>query len=82
MDEWKLGESMFTSDSILDGITFDDLILTVHCNIPKDKITGEVVLKELREIIDARLEDMWFLVEKNMDKIIEYSKNFYRDEGA
>ena len=30
--EWKLGEDLVTSDSLLDGLTFDDLILAVHCN--------------------------------------------------
>lgn len=76
---WLLGEDLSTYDSIFDPITFEDLILTVHCNVPKDSITAEVVLRELRSILDCRLEDMWFLVEKNMDKIIEYSRDYYRD---
>ena len=79
-EKWKLGEDLSTYDSILDGLTFDDLILAVHCNVPPTKITPDRVRKELREMLNGRLEDMWFLVEKNMDKIIEYARNFYRDE--
>ena len=78
---WRLGDDLRTDDSLLDRLTFDDLILTLHCNLPKQKITPEVVRRTLRkDILEARLEDMWFLIEKNMDKIIEYSRDYYRDE--
>ena len=79
--KWMLGEDLSTYDELLGGLTFDDLILTVHCNVRKDQITPEAVRRELKKnILEGRLEDMWFLVEKNMDKIIEYSRDFYRDE--
>lgn len=78
--KWQLGEDLATYDTILDGITFDDLILTLHCNVPKSKMTVNDVTSELLEILDGRLEDMWFLIEKNADKIVEYAKNYYRDE--
>lgn len=29
---WKLGDDLGRTDSILDGVTFDDLILAVHHN--------------------------------------------------
>ena len=79
-EKWKLGEDLSTYDSILDGLTFDDLILAIHCNVQPERMTPDRVRKELREMLDGRLEDMRFLVEKNMDKIIEYARNFYRDE--
>ncbi len=78
--KWRLGEDLFTSDSLLDGLTFDDIILMVHCNVPPGAMTPERVRKELRECLNGRLEDMWFLLEKNMDKVIEYARDFYRDE--
>lgn len=79
--KWRLGDDLSTYDSLLDGLTFDDLILTLHCNLPKKGITPQAVRDTLRkEILEGRLEDMWFLVEKNMDKIVEYSRDFYRDE--
>lgn len=77
--QWKLGEDLSTRDSLLDGVTFDELILQIHCNIPKDKITPECVRDQLHELLEGRMDDMWFLVWKNMDKIIEYSRDYYRD---
>ena len=71
---WKLGDDMVVSDNLLDVITFDDLILTVYCNCPK--ITEQAVKKELKEILAIHMQDMEFLLENNIDKIIEMaSKN-------
>lgn len=78
--QWRLGEDLSTYDSLLDVLTFDDLILQIHCNVPKDKMTSERVMAELDCLLDSRMDDMRFLVEKNMDKIIEYSRDYYRDE--
>ena len=64
---WKLGDDLITSDSLLDGLTFDDLILAVHHT---SEVTPEAVRKNLQEMIEPRLEDMYFLVEKNMNAII------------
>lgn len=77
--EWRLGEDLSTYDNLLDGVTFDDLILQMHCNVPKENMTPNCVRAQLHELLDGRLDDMWFLVEKNMDKIIEYSRDYYRD---
>ena len=43
---WKLGEDLSTKDNLFDPITFDELILTVHCNCPK--ITPKAVCEELQ----------------------------------
>jgi len=66
--EWKLGEDLLTCDSLLDGLTFDDLILAVHCNCRS--ITPEAVQAELRGMLESRKQDMMFLLEKNMDAIM------------
>ena len=65
---WKLGDDLITSDNLLDGLTFDELILTVHhnCRI----ITPEAVRAELEEILAGRKQDMMFLLEQNMNTII------------
>nr|DAZ39198.1 MAG TPA: hypothetical protein [Caudoviricetes sp.] len=71
---WKLGDDMVVSDNLLDSITFEDLILTVYCNCPK--ITEQAVKKELKEILAIHMQDMEFLLENNINKIIELaSKN-------
>ncbi len=69
---WKLGDDLITSDNLLDGLTFDELILTVHhnCRI----ITPETVCAELDEILTGRKQDMMFLLEQNMDVIMAEAK--------
>ena len=68
-ERWKLGKDMITSDSILDGVTFDDIILAVHCN--SRVLDEDAVWKELTDIIKGRMEDMMYLVGNNMQEILE-----------
>lgn len=67
--KWRLGEDMVTRDNILDGVTFDDLILAVHCNCKV--VSRAAVYSTLAEILSQRKQDMMYLVEKNMDVIIQ-----------
>lgn len=66
--QWRLGEDLGTCDNLLDGLTFDDLILAAHHD---STVTPNAVRRDLKEMLEGRLEDMWFLVEKNMDVIIQ-----------
>jgi len=65
---WTLGDDLATYDNLLDGVTFDDLILAVHCNCRV--VTRAAVHAELNHILASRKQDMNFLLEKNMDAII------------
>lgn len=65
--KWRLHEDLNTNDSLLDGLTFDDLILSAHHT---SVVTPETVKENLRDMLEQRLEDMWFLVNNNMDIII------------
>ena len=67
-NKYKLGDDLITKDSLFDGVTFDDLILAVHCNC-KD-ITPNAVRREWKRILDQRLTDTKFLIENNMEEII------------
>lgn len=69
---WKLGEDICTQDSLLDGLTFDDLILAVHCNCRT--VTPAGVRKQLNEMLAGRIHDMNFLLENNMDAIMSAAK--------
>lgn len=69
---WKLGEDIDRHDNLLDSISFDELILTVHCNCRE--ITQEAVEKELNRIFEIRIQDMQCLLEKNIDGIIAEAK--------
>lgn len=66
---WRLGDDLNRTDSILDGVTFDDLILAVHHNCRQ--ITLEAVKQEMKQILEQRLEDANYLVENNIQEIVE-----------
>ena len=65
---WKLGKDMISSDTILDPVTFDDLILALKCNC--EHITPDAVIVQATEIINQRLEDWKYLIENNINEII------------
>lgn len=70
---WKLGSDMLTSDTILDPVTFDDLILALKCNYT---YIGETAVKtQMKEILDQRLEDVKYLIENNIDEIIALARD-------
>ena len=67
-ERWKLGKDLLTSDTILDPVTFDDLILALKCNYA---YIGETAVRaQMKEILDQRLEDVKYLIENNIDEII------------
>lgn len=68
MADWKLGNDMIPSDTILDPVTFDDLILALKCNC--EHITPDAVIVQATEIVNQRLEDWKYLIENNIDEII------------
>ena len=66
--EWRLGVDISRYDNLLDGVTFDDLILAVHCNCRR--ICPSAVRAELRSILEQRKEDMQYLLECNLEQIM------------
>ena len=72
MSAWKLGEDLNPSDTILDPVTFDDLILAQKCNC--ECITPSAVIVQATAIINQRLEDWKYLIENNMDEIIALAR--------
>ena len=66
--EWRVGKDLFPEDNLLDGLTFNDLIMAVHqCRT----VSRASVHATLNEIMSQRRQDMMYLLEKNMDIIIE-----------
>jgi hypothetical protein len=65
---WTLGDDLITSDNLLDGVKFDDLILAVHCS--SREVNRASVHAELSEILAGRKQDMMFLLENNMEAIM------------
>ena len=70
---WKLGQDLIPSDNILDGFTFDDIILAVRCNCRTIGVAA--VLRTAREIMDQRMEDYYYLLNNNVNEIIEIAKS-------
>lgn len=80
--KWRLGEDLITKDNLLDGITFDDVILALHTERVIDTASAKRVLKETLEI---RLQDMKHLFLNNIDLIIAKAKEGraeYEDQGG
>lgn len=69
---WELGDDLLESDNLLDPVTFESVILAVHCNCPV--VDRKSVEETIREIMEERLSDMRFLLSKNMDAIIKAAK--------
>ena len=70
--KYVLGADLLPSDSLLDGLTFDDLITAVRCNCRE--ATRAAIHAELSQMLASRKQDMNFLLEKNMDAIIAAAK--------
>ena len=66
---WRLDDDLYTSDNLLDPITFDQLIMAVHCDCRQ--VNEASVRREQEKILEMRKDDMMELLERNMDIIIE-----------
>lgn len=70
--EWKLGVDVHPDDNLFDPISFQDIILTLHCN---EKVIDRLSASRcFTEILKQRLEDAEFLLENNMEEIIRRAK--------
>lgn len=66
--QWTLGEDIHPNDNIFDPITFEQIILALHCN--EKEINHKAVMKVAREILNSRLQDFYFLLGRNEEEII------------
>lgn len=60
------------SDSILDGITFDDLIVTLQSN--ERVIDEEAVVRVFEDIVRANLKDARYVLKNNIKFILDNAK--------
>lgn len=77
--QWKLGEDLFPEDSLLDGFTFEDVITVLKSNC--QNLTPTEAKKELRELVDSKLEDMYFLFENNCEEMLKIARSRRSDCG-
>ena len=52
---WKLGDNLRGEDNLLDPITFDELVLTLHCNART--INEQAARRELREMLETEIRN-------------------------
>lgn len=60
------------NDSILSGISFDDLITALQCN--EKTIDKAAVTRVFNELLKLELENARFTLKKNMDFILKEAK--------
>ena len=65
------------NDKILDPIDFEDIIIMLCCNIPKQRHNKATVLKCYKEILENRLKDAEFILSENIDYILKEAKRQY-----
>lgn len=70
--KWILGDDLRPEDNLMDGITFDEIILTAHCNCRN--ITRETVIREVNDLVSMRMDDMRELLMRNIDIIMAEAK--------
>ena len=66
---WKLNDDLITKDNALDPITFDDIILAVHCNCRV--VNHATIIETADEILKQRLEDFKYLIMNNIRSIVK-----------
>lgn len=66
--KWKLGDDLYPEDSLLDGIKISDLILALH---HESRVNSATAKRCLKDMLDGRLEDMWYIFGNNKDEIIK-----------
>ena len=70
--QWKLGEDMHETDNILDGITFDDVILALHSG--ERVIDEKAVRRVVKEILEIQMQDFEYILNNNINEIIARAK--------
>ena len=70
--KWKLGEDMHIKDTILDPITFEDIILALHHN--EQVINCRAIQNVINELMDIRMQDFDYIINNNINEIIAEAK--------
>ena len=70
--KWKLGEDMDEDDTIFNQITFNDIILALHCG--ERVIDKKAVKRVAKEILEERMTDFENILANNINEIIAEAK--------
>ena len=70
---WLLGDDLIVDDNLLDGFSFYDVIIAAHCNCKT--IDRNAIRAQVQEILSQRIEDMNYLLDRNIDKLVKIVKD-------
>ena len=72
---WKLGVDLHEKDNILDGLTFDDVITMLRCNVDFDKPGWYMDAQQnIQDLTKQHINNFYMLLNENIDEIIQRSK--------
>jgi len=70
--EWKLGTDIDEYDDLLGGFTFESVITALYCG---ERVINEAAVNRVvKDILTSQMQDLDFLLKKNIDEIIKRAK--------
>ena len=70
-NEQKWRDAYHPLANLLDNITYEELLTTLESNTDIANITEVTIINAFEDLVTIALEDARFLLELNMDKLIE-----------
>lgn len=70
-EDVQLNERFHTKDELLQGITFEELIITVQSNESESNYNKATVTKVFNEILKMKLDDAKYELKSNMSHILK-----------
>jgi hypothetical protein len=67
-------DSHEVESNILDPYTLETLLLEISCNIRKEDINRDSVMKQFETVLASKLEDARFIMEHNLDNIVKKAR--------
>ena len=58
--------------NLIDGLTFDALLLEIHCNIKE--INEDTVKQQFMEDLNNRVQEAWDVFKVNLNNIVKQAK--------
>lgn len=76
--DWKkinLESGYEKSQSLMDGYTFEQLLLEIYCNFREEEINTHEIKKHVTSVLSARFKESLDILEDNIENITNYAKN-------
>jgi len=63
------------SQNLMDGYTFEQLLLEIYCNLREENLTPEEIKKHTESVFKAKYEEAIEILNDNLINITNYAKN-------